>query len=61
MSSEIEKNVEEKFRSRFTLLDKQDAAAIAQAQQAGVPVIFLFPQYYHFSPMIRQPKKINVI
>ncbi|CAD5115830.1 DgyrCDS4768 [Dimorphilus gyrociliatus] len=38
MSSEIEKNVEDKFRSRYTLLDKQDAAAIAQAQQAGVPI-----------------------
>ena len=33
--SQTDKEVEEKFRQRYTLIDKTDAAAIAAAQQAG--------------------------
>ena len=37
-SSEIERETEDKFKARYTLLDKTDPAAIAAAQEAGVPV-----------------------
>ena len=34
----MEKDTEEKFRSRYTLIDKTDPSAISAAQAAGVPI-----------------------
>jgi len=32
------KDIEERLRSKYTLIDKSDPAAIAAAQQAGIPI-----------------------
>ena len=37
-SSQLEKDVEERFRAKYTLVDKTDPAAIAAAQAAGIPI-----------------------
>lgn len=34
----MSKEIEERLRARYTLIDKTDPAAIAAAQQAGVPI-----------------------
>ena len=34
----MEREIEDKLRSRYTLLDKSDPVAIATAQEAGIPV-----------------------
>ena len=36
--SDLERDIEERFKARYTLLDKTDQAAIAAAQEAGIPV-----------------------
>jgi len=37
-SRQMSKDIEERLRARYTLIDKTDPAAIAAAQQAGVPI-----------------------
>jgi len=37
-SRHLSKEIEERLRARYTLIDKTDPAAIAAAQQAGVPI-----------------------
>ena len=37
-SRQLSKDIEDRLRARYTLIDKTDPAAIAAAQQAGMPV-----------------------
>lgn len=34
----MEKDVEAKFRERYTVIDRMDAEQIAEAQKAGIPI-----------------------
>lgn len=38
ISNQLARDIEERLRARYTLIDKTDPAAIAAAQQAGIPI-----------------------